>query len=65
MTHATPSVRLKTLVAEGLVERTPDPDIPQKVEYSLTEIGEKFRPALDAIAEWGMECIEFLKQNNS
>ena len=41
MTHATLSVQLKSLVENGLVERTQYEDIPPHVEYSLTEIGEK------------------------
>ena len=61
ITHATLSVQLKSLVENGLVERTQYEDIPPHVEYSLTEIGEKFRPVLDAMQHWGMEYIEYMK----
>lgn len=57
ITHATLSVQLKSLV-----ERTQYEDIPPHVEYSLTEIGEKFRPVLDAMQHWGMEYIEYMKE---
>ena len=57
MTHATLSSQLKQLEAEGLIIRTEYPQIPPKVEYSLSEIGEKFAPVLESIRPWGMEYI--------
>ena len=60
MTHATLSVQLKQLEADGLVIRTEYPQIPPKVEYSLSEIGEKFRCVLDSIEVWGQEYIEYM-----
>lgn len=46
----------------GLVKRTQYESIPPKVEYSLTEMGEKFRPVIDALQKWGQEYIEYMKQ---
>lgn len=60
MTHATLSVQLKTLTENGLVRRTQYEDIPPRVEYSLTEIGERFRPVLEALSTWGMEYINYM-----
>jgi DNA-binding HxlR family transcriptional regulator len=62
MSHATLSVQLKSLVKNGIVSRTEDPDVPQKVEYALTEIGEKFKPVLQAISEWGAEYIAYMQK---
>lgn len=64
MTHATLSVQLKTLVENGLVERKQYESIPPKVEYSLTEIGKKFHPVIEAMHNWGQEYIEFMKKDN-
>ena len=61
MTHATLSAQLKQLEAEGLVIRTEYPQIPPKVEYKLSEIGEKFAPVLESIRTWGMEYIHYLQ----
>lgn len=61
MTHATLSVQLKNLADNGLVERKQYESIPPKVEYSLTEIGQKFAPVLTALQEWGSEYIEYMK----
>lgn len=60
MTHATLSVQLKTLEESGLVQRTQYEAIPPRVEYQLTEMGEKFRPVIAAMEAWGNEYIEYL-----
>ena len=60
MTHTTLSRQLKTLEDEGLVIRKEYSQIPPKVEYSLSEIGQKFDKVLDAIGEWGNEYIAYL-----
>ena len=57
MTHATLSVQLKTLEEYGLIERRQYEAIPPRVEYSLTEIGRKFRPVIEAIEDWGQAYI--------
>ena len=61
MTHATLSAQLKQLEAEGLVIRTEYPQIPPKVEYKLSEIGEKFAPVLESIRTWGMGYIRYMR----
>ena len=63
MTHATLSVQLKQLEEKGLVTRTQYESIPPVVEYSLTEIGRKFHPAMVALQTWGEEYIEYINQN--
>lgn len=61
MTHATLSVQLKALIENGLVERKQYDSMPQRVEYSLTEIGRRFAPVLDALNSWGKEYIEYMQ----
>lgn len=53
ISYKTLSVTLKELEANGLVHREEYPQIPPKVEYSLTEKGKSLIPILDAICEWG------------
>lgn len=62
MTHATLSRQLKDLEESGLIIRKEFAQIPPKVEYSLSEIGEKFKPVLDCLEIWGSEYIEYLKE---
>ena len=53
ISHKTLSLSLKELEADGLIERTAYPQVPPKVEYSLTERGRSLIPILDALCEWG------------
>ena len=49
------SATLKELEADGLVHREEYPQIPPKVEYSLTERGRSLIPILDQMCTWGEE----------
>ena len=51
------STTLKELEADGLVLRKEYPQIPPKVEYSLSKRGKSLIPVLDVMCEWG-ETIE-------
>ena len=62
MTHATLSAQLKTLEGHGLVLRRQYETVPPKVEYSLTELGERFHPVIAAMEEWGNQYIEQMKK---
>ncbi|MBR3556117.1 MAG: helix-turn-helix transcriptional regulator [Oscillospiraceae bacterium] len=53
ITFKTLSSTLKQLEAAGLVNRKEYPQIPPKVEYSLTETGRSLIPILDQMCEWG------------
>ena len=53
ISYKTLSVTLKELEADQLVHREEYPQIPPKVEYSLTERGKTLIPILDALCDWG------------
>ena len=53
ITYKTLSSTLKQLEADGLVNRREYPQIPPKVEYSLTEKGKSLIPILDQMCDWG------------
>lgn len=55
ISYKTLSSTLKELEADGLVHREEYPQIPPKVEYSLTRRGRSLIPILDAMCEWGEE----------
>ncbi len=50
--------QLRGMEADGIVVRTVYPQIPPKVEYSLTEWGQALCPALDAILTWAEHRAE-------
>ena len=53
ISYKTLSSTLKELEADQLVCRKEYPQIPPKVEYSLTERGKSLIPILDQMCEWG------------
>jgi DNA-binding HxlR family transcriptional regulator len=52
------SLQLKALEQDGLVKRELFPEVPLRVEYSLTEFGKTLTPVLEAIALWGRKLGE-------
>ena len=61
LTQSTLTKQLRTLEENGLIERKIYPQVPPKVEYSLSDIGIKFKKVLAELAIWGNEYIETLK----
>ena len=55
ITDKTLSQNLKELVADDLIIRTVYPQIPPKVEYTLTDRGHSLVKVLDGLCVWGME----------
>ena len=44
---------LRSMEADGLITRTVYAEVPPRVEYALSELGETMRPILDAMEAWG------------
>ena len=55
ISHKTLSSTLKEMEADSLIIRTEYPQIPPKVEYSLSERGKSLIPILVAMCNWGSE----------
>ena len=46
---------LRSMEEDGIITRTVYPEVPPRVEYALSELGESMRPILDAMQKWGTE----------
>ncbi len=53
VTQRTMTNQLRELEQDGLVHRKVYPQVPPKVEYSLTELGRGLVPILEALKHWG------------
>ena len=53
---------LRSMEADGIVSRTVYPEVPPRVEYSLTELGESMRPIIKSMEYWGMAYKEQVKE---
>ena len=49
------TAQLREMEASGLLTRTVYPEVPPRVEYTLTELGYSLKPVLDAMWNWGEE----------
>ena len=50
---------LRDLEQNKIIKRVVYPEIPPRVEYSLTEAGIAFIPIIESILEWGTQYMEF------
>ena len=48
------TANLRAMEDSGLLIRKVYPEVPPKVEYTLTETGYSLKPILDAMKEWGL-----------
>ena len=49
---------LRSMEADGIVNRKVFPEVPPRVEYSLTELGESMRPIIQSMESWGLAYRE-------
>lgn len=61
ITQSTLTKQLRSLEEYGMIVRTVYPQIPPKVEYSLSPMGEDFVTVLDSLKTWGDKYIEQMK----
>ncbi len=57
--------QLRTLEADGLVRREVFPQVPPKVEYSLTAAGEELSGLLSILSDWAKAHMPALKAKRS
>ena len=55
------TTNLRSMEEAGLVTRKVFPEVPPRVEYTLTDVGYSLAPVLNAMASWGTDYKTFLK----
>ncbi len=50
--------QLRELESDGLVHRQVYAEVPPRVEYSLTELGQSVVPILEQMCQWGKDYLE-------
>lgn len=46
---------LRSMEEDGIITRTVYPEVPPRVEYALSELGESMRPIIKAMESWGKD----------
>ena len=54
---------LRSMEADGIVSRTVYPEVPPRVEYALTKLGESMRPIIKSMEEWGKAYKEQVQED--
>ena len=54
---------LRSMEADGIVIRKAYPEVPPRVEYSLTALGESMRPIIKSMEEWGKAYKEQVQED--
>ena len=49
---------LRSMEADGIIIRTVYPEVPPRVEYSLSDLGESMRPIIKSMEIWGLAYKE-------
>ena len=49
------TAQLRDMEAKGLLTRTVYPEVPPRVEYTLTDTGRSLKPILDSMVAWGTD----------
>jgi len=59
------TVQLRQLEADGVIMRTVYPEIPARVEYALTELGEVLSAVTDQLEAWGTRYLNWRTQREA
>ena len=54
---------LRAMENDGIITRTVYPEVPPRVEYALSELGESMRPILKALEVWGAGYQELVRNS--
>ncbi|WP_319469189.1 winged helix-turn-helix transcriptional regulator [uncultured Trichococcus sp.] len=49
---------LRKMESDGIVKREVFPEVPPRVEYSLTDLGDSLRPIINSMSDWGTDYIK-------
>ena len=49
---------LRALESDGIITRTVYPEVPPRVEYTLSDLGESMRPIFQSMESWGLAYRE-------
>ena len=68
MLHSIPGIsqkvltdNLRALESDGIITRTVFPEVPPRVEYAISELGDSMRPIIRAMEDWGRDYQQMVR----
>lgn len=55
---------LRSMEADGIIDRTVYAEVPPRVEYALNGLGETLRPIMKAMEDWGLSYRERVRDES-
>ena len=55
---------LRSMEADGIITRTVYAEVPSRVEYSLSELGESMRPIIKSMEDFGIQYKKLAEKNS-
>lgn len=55
---------LRSMESDGIITRTVYPEVPPRVEYALSELGESMRPIIESMESWGLNYKKLVESEN-
>jgi len=59
------TITLKSLEADGLVSRKIFPQVPPRVEYTLTDLGRSLLPVMESLTKWALERMPEIRASRA
>jgi DNA-binding HxlR family transcriptional regulator len=56
---------LRSMEDDGIITRTVYAEVPPRVEYALSDLGESLRPILDSMKQFGQDYQETVRENKA
>ena len=54
---------LRALEADGIITRTVFAEVPPRVEYTLSEVGDTMRPIIEVMEKWGLSYQDMVRNS--
>ena len=54
---------LRSMEEDGIIDRKVYAEVPPRVEYFLSDLGNSLRPIIDVMANWGLDYQELINNN--
>lgn len=63
ISHKVLTDSLRSMEADGIITRTVYPEVPPRVEYALSDLGESMRPVIETMRKFGSDYQELVRNS--